>query len=68
MKNKIRLETKLGLYFIICMILILGSIAILLWPMNDPYGITVTVTVKIVALALFAIGTKIFQRHFQNNY
>tara|TARA_R110002020_G_scaffold100855_5_gene238105 strand:- start:28144 stop:28350 length:207 start_codon:yes stop_codon:yes gene_type:complete len=68
MKNKIKLETKLGLYFVICMILILGSIAILLWPMGEHYGFTVSVTAKIIALALFAIGIKIFQRHFQNNY
>lgn len=68
MKSKIRLEIKLGLYFTICMILILGSIVILLWPMDELYGFTTTVTTKIVGLALFAIGTKIFQRHFKNNY
>jgi len=60
-----KLETKLGLYFIAAVILIIGGLSILMIHTGLPWQ--QGVPIKIGGIILFAIGVKIYNKHFKKN-
>lgn len=57
-----KLETKLGLYFILVIILVLIGLSMMMYPTNLP--IVSAIIVKVLGLISTAIGLKIFAKHF----
>jgi hypothetical protein len=61
-----KLEDKLGAYLITSVVLILGSIILLIAPMAHKVGIGWAITIKLTAMALFYIGARVYNKHFNN--
>ena len=60
-----KLETKLGIYFIIALICMLGGLSVMMWPTGLVWQ--TGVPLKVGGIILFGVGTIVYNKHFKYN-
>ncbi len=63
--NKIKLEIKMGLIFLVTIILIFGGLTAFSFPM-EPAPLNTIIFTKVLGFILFAAGVKVYKKNFEN--
>ncbi len=62
--SKIKLEIKMGLIFLVTIILIFGGLIAMAFPIG-PISMNVIVFTKLLGFVLFAAGVKVYNKNFE---